>query len=372
MSQQPKTADLSKSDAEFSIVIEASKDSKIAEATAGFAKTFTLESKVAEQILKSAPIIFLSRLTKQDIRVLKPKLMELSNAGIEFRITERPQERIPKVNWPIKPSFGTADGGQLVTAVSFIWDNNAFVCPACGETFVFRRVGKPKPTPAPMEAAAAPAVAPAAAPPAKPAAAPAPAAKPAPAPAKPAAAPAKPAPAPAKPAAKKPVEEEDLGTVDLLDEVPTLDLDDVKPLDDIAPLDDVRPRDEIEEVEEVPAKPAAKGPAPKGPAPKGPPPKGPVKPGGMIKPSVDLDEVEVAGGEDELASVFLNRIPSPKDQDTAAKIIAEVRSCPMKEAKELAARMVIPVVKDIPMKEAEEILAKFQKAKIAGRITKKK
>jgi hypothetical protein len=370
---QPKTADLSKQDAEYSIVIEASKDSKIAEATAGFAKTFTLESKVAEQILKSAPIIFLSRLTKQDVRILKPKMMDLSNAGIEFRITARPQDRIPKVNWPIKPSFGTADGGNLVTAVSFIWDNNAFVCPACGETFVFRRVGKPKPAPAGVEAAAAAASAP---PATKSFSAPAPApAKPAPAPmAKPMVAPAKPPapapkPAPAKPAAvaaKKGGDDEDLGTVDLLDEVPTLDLDDVQPVDDVQPLDDIAPLDDIEEIEAPPAK---KGYPLKGPGPKGP---GPVKPGGMIKPPADLDEVEEVGGDDELASVFLNRIPGAKDQEVAAKIIAEVRNCPAKEAKELAARMVIPVVKDVPMKEAEKILEKFVKAKIAGRITKKK
>ncbi len=363
MSQQPKTADLSKADAEYSIVIESSKDSKIAEATAGFARTFTLESKVAEQILKSAPIIFLSRLTKQDVRILKPKLMDLSGAGIEFRITARPQERIPKVNWPIKPSFGTADGGSLVTAVSFIWDNSAFVCPACGETFVFRRVGKPKPSfaeAAPAAARPAPAPAPAPAPPARPAPPPPP--KPAPAAAKP------PPPPPPKPAPRKGGDDEDLGTVDLLDEVPTLDLDDVSPVDDIQPLDDIEPLDEIEELpEQAPAKPAPKGPAPKGPPPKGP---GPVKPGGIIKPSVDMDDVEELGGD--LASVFLNRIASPKDQEVAAKIIAEVRSCPIKEAKELAARMVIPVVKDVPIKEAEAILAKFQKAKIAGRLTKKK
>ncbi|MCE9582401.1 MAG: hypothetical protein K8T20_07900 [Planctomycetes bacterium] len=367
-------ADAAKADAEFSIVIEAAKDARLADATSGFAKTFTLESKVAEQILKSAPIIFLSRLTKQDVRILKPKLMALSETGIEFRITARPQDRIPKVNWPIKPTFGAADGGSLVTAVSFIWDNNAFVCPACGETFVFRRVGKPKPAPAGVEAAAA-AVAPA--PAARPAApshsvqparpAPAPAAKPAPA------APAKPAAKPA-PAAKKGNDDDDLGTVDLLDEVPTLDLDDVAPLDDVdslEPIDDVSPLDDIEviPVDEPPAKPAAKV-APKGPPPKGP---SPVRPGGMIKPSVSMDEVEeLGGGEDELASVFLNRIPAAKDQEVAAKIIAEVRSCPMKEAKELSARMVIPVIKDIPIKEAEAILAKFQKAKIAGRITKKK
>ncbi|MEK7465845.1 MAG: hypothetical protein AAB074_00400 [Planctomycetota bacterium] len=370
MSQQ-KTADLSKQDAEFSIVIEASKDSKIAEATSGFAKMFTLETKVAEQILKSAPIIFLSRLTKQDVRILKPKMMDLSNAGIEFRITARPQDRIPKVNWPIKPSFGTADGGNLVTAVSFIWDNNAFVCPACGETFVFRRVGKPKPAPAGVEAAAAAASAPA---PTRSFAAPAPA-KPAPAAAKPMAAPARPAAPPPKPAqkpapvaAKKGGDDEDLGTVDLLDEVPTLDLDDVSPIDDVQPLDDIAPLDDIEEIAE-PA-PVKKGYPMKGPAPKGP---SPVKPGGMIKPSADLDEVEeVGGGDEELASVFLNRIPGAKDQEVAAKIIAEVRGCPAKEAKELAARMVIPVVKDVPMKEAERILEKFVKAKIAGRITKKK
>ena len=310
MSQQ-KTSDLSKQDAEYSIVIEASKDSKIAEATSGFAKMFTLESKVAEQILKSAPIIFLSRLTKQDVRILKPKMIELSNAGIEFRITSRPQDRIPKVNWPIKPSFGTADGGNLVTAVSFIWDNNAFVCPACGETFVFRRVGKPKPAPAGVEAAAAAAAAPPATKSfsAPVAARPAPYVAAKPAPARPVAPPPKPAPAkPAPVAARRGGDDEDLGTVDLLDEVPTLDLDDVSAIDDIQPLDDIVPLDEIEEIpmNVPPPKAVAKGPPPKGPPPKGP---GPVRPGGMIKPPADLDDVEEVGGDQELASVFLNRIP---------------------------------------------------------------
>ncbi|MBI2921414.1 MAG: hypothetical protein HYY18_10065 [Planctomycetes bacterium] len=364
-----------KSDAEFYIVIEAARDSKMAEATAGFAKTFTVEAKIAEQILKSSPIVFLSRLTKQDIRVLKPKLVDLSSAGIEFRITTKPADRIPKVNWPIKPQFGTGEGGQLITTVSFIWDNNAFVCPSCGESFVFRRVGKPRAaTPAEATAASAPASAPAPAPaPARPAA-PAPAARPAPAiAARPPAPAAKPAPAPAaarapaaaaaRPPARK---EEDLGTVDLLDEVPSLDLDDVAPLEEVPeineeapPLDDIEvlPVDEVEEV-----KPAAKKPV-------GPPPKGPVRPGGMIKPGAPPQD---EGDEDELCSVFLNRITSAKDQEVAAKIIAEVRSCPIKEAKELAARMVIPVVKDVPKSEAEVILSKFQKAKIPGRITKKK
>ncbi|KAF0245028.1 MAG: hypothetical protein FD180_1965, partial [Planctomycetota bacterium] len=190
-----------------------------------------------------------------------------------------------------------------------------------------------------------------------------------PAPARPPAPPARPAPSkPAPVAARRGGDDEDLGTVDLLDEVPTLDLDDVQPVDDIQPLDDIAPLDDIEviPVDEPPARPK---PSPKGPPPKGP---GPVKPGGMIKPSADLDEVEEVGGDEELASVFLNRIPGAKDQEVAAKLIAEVRSCPIKEAKELAARMVIPVVKDIPYSQAEKILEKFIKSKIAGRITKKK
>jgi len=350
-------------DAEFAIVIESAKDSRLADATGAFSKVFNLDGKVAEQILKSAPIVFLSKLSKQDMRVLKPKLVELSNHGIEFRLTARPADRVPKVNWPIRPSFGTGDGGSLVTTVSFIWDNNAFVCPGCGETFVFRRVGKPKPA---VGAAAAIAAAAKAAP-----APAAPAAKPAPVPAKPAAPPARPA-APAKPAPKTLVDDDDLGTVDLLDEVPTLDLDDVAPLDSPDMLEEAPPLDDIEAVEELEAIEEVPKPAPKKPA--GPPPRGPVKPGGMIRPMVKLeevDEVDEVEAED-LASVFLNRIPAAKDQEVAAKIIAEVRSCPMKEAKELAARMVIPVVKDVPLKEAESILAKFQKAKIPGRLTKKK
>src|SRR4029078_13137748 len=36
----------------------------------------------------------------------------------------------------------TAGGMPAVNGVAFEWDNNAFVCPGCGESFLFRRLGK--------------------------------------------------------------------------------------------------------------------------------------------------------------------------------------------------------------------------------------
>jgi hypothetical protein len=47
------------------------------------------------------------------------------------------------VNWPVRPQF-TAGGAPAVAGLAFEWDNSAFVCPGCGESFLFRRMGKVK------------------------------------------------------------------------------------------------------------------------------------------------------------------------------------------------------------------------------------
>src|SRR5262249_60105031 len=59
----------------------------------------------------------------------------------ELRGTARVTSKLPKVNWPVRPQF-TAGGTTGVSGLAFEWDNNAFVCPGCGESFLFRRLGK--------------------------------------------------------------------------------------------------------------------------------------------------------------------------------------------------------------------------------------
>jgi hypothetical protein len=122
-----------------------------------FANEFGLDAGLAGQILDSCPIVFLADAVKAEVKGLKPRLAELSNTGITFRVTTRDIESLPKVNWPIRPQFAVG-GNTDTTGVGFDWSNNAFVCPCCGETFLFKRVGQLHLAEAPtIDAPAAPA-----------------------------------------------------------------------------------------------------------------------------------------------------------------------------------------------------------------------
>ncbi|MBI2930722.1 MAG: hypothetical protein HYY16_03650, partial [Planctomycetes bacterium] len=137
MSTQAKDA------GDFNLIITAVDAGRHAEATAAFSKAFSLDEGLAAQILKSSPIIFAQKLTRAEVKAITGKLAELSNVGMEFRVTARVAGRVPKINWPIRPQFTAADSGAP-GGIAFEWDNNAFVCPSCGETFLFRRLGKLK------------------------------------------------------------------------------------------------------------------------------------------------------------------------------------------------------------------------------------
>ena len=106
-----------------------------------FASAFSLDPEIAGRILKGSPMIFAEDLTKKEIRAITPKLRELSGKGMEFRVTARVPDGLAKLHWPVRPRFTAANSGSAV-AVSFDWNNNAFICPGCGETFHFRRLGK--------------------------------------------------------------------------------------------------------------------------------------------------------------------------------------------------------------------------------------
>ena len=95
-------------------------------------RVFGLTNDVAQLLCKSAPLVLATGLTKSDVKEYSPKLADLSKAGtLEFRITARPTHGLPKVHW---------EGGQPFSGdAGFEMSNSAFVCPCCGEGFLFQR-----------------------------------------------------------------------------------------------------------------------------------------------------------------------------------------------------------------------------------------
>ncbi len=100
-----------------------------------FARTFSIDEAQARQFCASAPVILAEGLTKSDVKDYSPRLAELSKAGLEFRITARPTRGLPKVHWPSGQPFS---GGEA----EYSLNNSAFVCPSCGESFLFQRSGE--------------------------------------------------------------------------------------------------------------------------------------------------------------------------------------------------------------------------------------
>ena len=75
-----------------------------------FSQAFSLEPSVAEQILKSYPIVFLSDMAREEYKVVKPRLLELSKSGMEFMVTTQDTANIPRVSWSVPPRYAEKDG----------------------------------------------------------------------------------------------------------------------------------------------------------------------------------------------------------------------------------------------------------------------
>jgi hypothetical protein len=99
---------------------------------ARLSRTFSIDEALARTLCQSAPVILAEGLTKSDVKEYSPKLADLSKSGLEFRITARPTHGMPKVHWEGGQAFGGGDPG-------FSLNNSAFVCPSCGEGFLFQR-----------------------------------------------------------------------------------------------------------------------------------------------------------------------------------------------------------------------------------------
>lgn len=126
---------------EFSLIVAEVDAAMLDEASDSFAEAFHLDPDVARQVLKSAPIVFARGLTRHEVKSITPRLVDLSKMGIELRVTARPTGKMPKLNWPVRPQFTAGDTGGPSSRPSFDWQDAAFVCPSCGEAFLFKRLG---------------------------------------------------------------------------------------------------------------------------------------------------------------------------------------------------------------------------------------
>ncbi len=335
---------------EFSLIITDVDKSRLDQASKDFAAAFSLDEAIAIQIVKSAPIIFAQKLSKGEVKAITSKLTELSTKGLEFRVTARVAQKIPKVNWPVRPQF-TAAGSAGPNGLAFEWDNNAFVCPTCGETFLFRRLGKLKlvePPPEPKGAAPTPTPMPVAA--MTPKAAPALAAV------------------------------DELGFADSATEVPMEgQLEGVEggePIIEPEPLDIPETLEEVSSFDAGPAASAEPPAAEDGSAEIRPPDETATpEVGGEFSTAVDeaapAPVVEAAAPPvGELYNVFLSKITETSKRDKAAELISKIKGCSQQEAKDLTTRLVIPLAKNVGKAQAEEILNQFKRLKIFGRMTK--
>jgi len=370
----------------FYLIIADVESARVEEAAAAFAKAFSLDVQIAAQIVKSAPIIFASELSKGEIKAITPSLRHLSSVGMEFRVTGRIARKIPKVNWPVRPQF-TAGGVSGTNGLAFRWENNAFVCPGCGETFLFRRLGRLPLSDAAEQAvsrAQAAASASLAAAKQQAAARPKPAAAPPPSGEEPEIEPelsldepgtAEPAadldadlefgePAAGETALSEDTENlsgEESSGADLPVEAEEISLDE----EDLGGAEDLTLDENLELVP-----PEGDGTETSGESSFEEPSSGELSEAVEEEVPAAAGDLAVASGE--MYNVFLSKISDRKKQQKAATVIAEVKRCTEQEARELASRLVIPLAKNVSKEQAEDILSKFKKLKIFGRMTRAK
>jgi ribosomal protein L7/L12 len=329
---------------EFNLIIE-----KVTspEGATFLSEAFGLDPGLTQAMLKTTPIIFATKLTKAEVKALTPRLQELSKRGFEFRITAR-TAKLPKVNWLVRPNFALPSTGNA-GAITFDFQNTAFVCPTCGDTFVFARVGQ-----IPLTEGTPPA------PPSTPAAAP---------PASKTATSSQPA-AVVQPKQNKPTEPLKLELDENKGANPNsfADADLVEPLTDEAlESGDVSKRDVPEiDLSSIEGPPQADGAAAKT----------------SVNLSAALDEslaemepgtataTPAPGTGDDLYNVFVPEVKDKTRLEEVVKLVAQVRGISEDEARKLTKRVMIPVAKGVPKDEAEKILMQFKKIKTTGRMTR--
>lgn len=359
------------------IILDVDKD-KLDTVSSEFANAFSLDENIANHIIKSAPIVFITMLTRQELKILTPKVVDLSSKGIEFRITARSVDKMPKVEWHIRPEF-TVGSQAIPSGITFKWEKEAaFEIPKPIETpppqpvekvIIDRKIHK-------VEKVEFPQV--------------------------------KEIEMPKIEEIKIPkVEEEVVPELELVSDeelLPILDFAEELPM--------------LESIEEKEIAVSTKSPLP--PSEKGssledidlellellnqpnkkqaaePLSSEKAKEKEIIDLSVQPEEIQVVepllDEKEELSldtegkikedvaeekesvetyNVFLPQIKDEEKKQQAAKLIAEIKGISLEEATDLAGRVVIPILKGVPQVEAEKALEKFKKIGLYGTMTKK-
>lgn len=324
---------------EFSLIVTEVDAARLADAAKKFARAFSLDEGIAHQVCASAPIIFAQKLTKAEVKAITPKLAELSADGIEFRITARVAGRIPKVNWPVRPQFTAGDSGGP-NGLAFDWQNTAFVCPGCGESFLFRRMGKLKFENGSEDASRA-----------------------------------QTRRASASRVSTEPVEAMAAASASGSESRPLAFSDDtpirVEGVEGVQPLaGEGESLDLPDSVEEVSLEALAEEPEAPMTAEAVPAEEEGEAPESADEPAAEAVSDEAPPDGTELYNVFLSKITDTSKRDKASELIAGIKGCSTHEAKELTTRLVIPLAKNVAKEKAEGILDSFKKLKIFGRMTK--
>jgi ribosomal protein L7/L12 len=367
------------------IVVKAGAEGR-EEAASRLAQALHIKAEIARKVLEGAPVVLIPDLDKAEVRALSPVLQEISRLGVEFRITARETGDLPVVQWLTRPNFvETSPGGPH--AVAFQWNGSAFVCPSCGETFLFQRLGKLPLGKSSAEATTVRSAASSAALRAVQAKTPA-AATPKPAAAQPAAAPPPQPPMPKPEPSPEPVPQDVQPVPDGAGAV--LDLE--------AELGGLEPAgasaaetaggdvgDLLEGLEPAgaPAAPSASEPAgldlggvdldlggdlqvegllPMDGADA-------AAPGGEAAPAAEAPAVEEAP-PGEGYNVFVSQVKDKSKRIELAKIVAEVRKMNIKEAVELTNRTMFMAAKNVPKEVADKLVAQFKKMQVSARVTK--
>ena len=335
----------------------------IADIASNLAPAFGLSQEAAEQVLKSSPVAFITNVDKDVIRTLKPRLMELSKKGVEFMVASKLPATMPRVIWPAKLNFQELPGGEIVQYVDFQWRGNAFVCPNCAETFVFKRIGNPFNTfiKAKEMMTQAGATGEGEVVEVEPIVEDVGVTEPATKTRQPAAAPPEPIEEPMEeeaavepPIEEPPAEDEAIEMTPIEEPAPAATEDGVVELE---PVVEEAPEEATSEpidiLHEAP-KPAAKVVAAKQAAP---------SPEEVMEEQVNNDSNEY--------SLFLTAITQAKREE-AAELIAEIKGIPLAQARLMANRSMVPILKDVSETMSKECMERFKKIGLAGKIIKKK
>jgi len=338
---RPTLAPMAQQD-EFNLILERVDAQDLGGSSKRFADAFGLDAELTQALLsKALPVLFISKLSKKEVKAILPKLEELSNRGFEFRITTQ-APKIARVNWLKRPDFTAANSGS--NAIAFDWQDQAFVCPSCGEAYLFRRVGSafgPSRPGVDTEPAVSRATA----------AAPVPKitirSPQAESPSEPEEPPRAPEPAPVADLRLEGEDEEVQATP------PPVPAEIEEGDEEVVPLDDLPQAKQSTELEAPVVQ------------------QGPIS--AALEGEGEIAAVQPSGVPGVGGEVFNVFVPEVKDQmkrEEVVKLISEIRSCSPDEARKLTRRIMIPVAKNVPRDKAEKILSEFRRLKITGRMTK--